>query len=151
VADVELLAKLTDRREPLTVVPLIGFYALLQSRVCTSPRKLAYGHPPMIFMYPHAGRLTKVSLLTKLTKATSLLSVETCDLSIRNARKFLEETSRRKADELTLTELQTEVVELRRLLRQTIQVADDCADAFPVELLTGEHYFVADVIEQLKS
>jgi hypothetical protein len=70
--------------------------------------------------------------------------METHDLSIRSARKFLDETSHHKADELTLTELQTQVAELRRLLRETIQVADDCADVFPDELLDRQQYMVAD-------
>ena len=50
---------------------------------------------------------------------------ETNDVRIVAAWKFLADTSHRKTDQLTLTELRTEVIDLRKLLIRAIQVADD--------------------------
>jgi hypothetical protein len=120
----------------------------------------------MIFIYPRSGRLTKVSGLTKATKTTNLLAMdeihlndgtiidmrtgeiidplpgETKDCRIIAARTHLAETSKRKTHDLTLPELRSEVIVLRRLLRGTIAVADDWAVAYPAEVLDQYEEFI---------
>jgi hypothetical protein len=66
---------------------------------------------------------------------------ETHDCRIIAARKHLAETKRKTYD-LTIPELRSEVIALRRLLRGALAVADDWAVSYPAEVLDQFEEFV---------